>query len=110
MAVITSMMVKQTDARPKPSPAEIMKNSISKKSDESEDLGGNATEIRGKEKAIDDEYEYDDYYDVPIIEIRFKRETTEEEVEDAFKSLKKNLMMETKLVNRFRHWSHEQKI
>ena len=108
MAVITSMVIKQTNARPKPSPEEIMKNSINKKSDVSEELGGNATEKRGKEKAIDDEYEYDDYYDVPIIEIKFKRETTKEEVENTFKSLKKNLMRKPKLLKRFRHWSYEQ--
>ena len=108
MTVITSMVIKQTNARPKPSPEEIMKNSISKKSGDSEELGKNATEKRGKEKAIDDEYEYDDYYDVPIIEIRFKRETTKKEVESTFKSLMKNLMRKPKLLKRFRHWSYEQ--
>ena len=33
--------------------------------------------------------------------VRFKRETIEEEVQEAFKILRKNLMRETILVNRF---------
>ena len=87
--VIISMLAHQATARPKPSPEDIIKNTINKESEDNEELGGNATDIRGKDRAIDDEYEYDEDYDMPIIEIRFKRDNCKEDVEGYRKNLKR---------------------
>ena len=70
----------------RPNQQNINKNSITKVGGNNEDVQGNDTEIRGKEsknaiiknsdmtKAIDEDYEYEEYYDDPIIVIRFKRD------------------------------------
>ena len=99
--VIISMVAHQATARPKPSPEDIIKNTINKESEDNEELGGNATDIRGKVKAVDDEYEYDEEYDMPIIEIRFKRENSKEDVE----GYRKNLIREKKLTMKVINWS-----
>ena len=122
VAVIASIVIDQGNARP--TAADVMKNTIKKTSEYKEELDGNNTK-RGKEsknahptnnppknsditKAITTEYEYDEDYDAPIIEIKFKRDTTTtEEVEDAFNKLRKSILSEKILLNRFTKWSRE---
>ena len=103
--VIISMVAHQATARPKPSPEDIIKNTINKESEDNEELGGNATDVRGKDKAIDDEYEYDEDYDMPIIEIRFKRDNSKENVEETFTGFVDNLVGELKLLKKLNKYS-----
>ena len=97
--VIISMVAHQATARPKPSPEDIIKNTINKESEDNEELGGNATDIRGKDKATDDEYEYDEEYDMPIIEIRFRRDNEQKDVEEPFVGSMMYLMRQTELAH-----------
>ena len=54
------------------------------------------------------EYEYEEYeeYDAPIIEIKWKRDTTTaEDVDEAFNKLRKEILEENGLVNTYMRWS-----
>ena len=54
---------------------------------------------------VDYEYEEEDDYDVPIIEIRFRREaTTEKEVRIAFKKMKKEVLKNSGLMKAYLQW------
>ena len=123
VAVIASIVIDQGNARPRAK--DMMKNTIKKNSAYREELEGNNTEKRVKVsknahptndapknsdiiKAIDDN-DYDEDYDAPIIEIRFKRDTSTsiEEVENAFEQWRKSIMNKKKLLRRFTRWSRE---
>ena len=107
-------------ARPRSRPEDIIRNTISKNQDVTEEFLGNNTEKRGKDskntapknseitKAIDDYYDYEDeeYFDDPIIVIKFKRDTTaiREVVEDTLRPLSKNKKDEKYLVRNFIRW------
>ena len=105
VAVIGSIMISQANARPRSRAEDIIRNTISKDTEDREELEGNDTEMRGKEsdnaapknsdiiKALD--YEYEEYYDEPIIVIKFKRDTTAKTEE------KKD---EKHLLRRFTRW------
>ena len=107
VAVIGSIMISQANARPRSRAEDIIRNTISKDTEDREELEGNDTEMRGKEsdnaapknsditKALDDDYEYEEYYDEPIIVIKFKRDTTAKTEE------KKD---EKHLLRRFTRW------
>ena len=118
MAVIGSIMISQANARPRSRAEDIIRNTISKNTEDREELEGNDTEKRGKEsdkaapknseltKALDNDYEYEEYYEAPIIVIKFKRDTSSKTVErkDALNQVEKNKQHEKHLLNRFTRW------
>ena len=115
IAIVASNVFEQTEARPK---AENMRNYIMKTDNEVEkEIVGNETGQRLREpknirrKNSDliksfPEYEYDEEYDAPIIEIKFKRDTTTtEDVDDAFNKLRRDVLKEKELLRNFMRWS-----
>ena len=105
----------------RPSPAN-RRNHIMKKTDEMEvEIVGNETRMKMRKEyankpknsdlikalaQVDYEYEEYDDYDVPIIEIRFRREAaTEEEVRTAFKKMKKEVLKNSGLMKAYLQWT-----
>ena len=94
---------------------------MKKNNEDAVEILGNDTEMRLREpkkirpknsdliKAlalVDYDYEEYDEYDAPIIEIKFKRDTTSvEDVESAFARLKESLFSNESLLQHFRRWS-----
>ena len=105
----------------RPNPAN-KRNHIMKNTEEMElEIMGNETGMKKRQpkimkaknsdliKALSQvEYEYEEYdeYDVPIIEIRFRREaTSEEKVQTAFKKMKKEVRRKPDLIKAYLKWA-----
>ena len=119
LVIITVFMMEEAAARPR---AQIVGNHIMKHQRGSDKrIVGNKTgknrrhskhirRLRNRNLiksllAFEEEYEeqYDYDYESPIIEIRFKRDTTEEDVHTAFNTLKNKILEKDDLVQTFLH-------
>merc|ERR1711892_529485 len=109
IAIVASNVFKQTEARPKPG---NMRNYFMKADNEVEmEIVGNETGMRLREPKnirrknsdliksfAEIDYEYEEY-DAPIIEIKFKRDTTTtEDVDDAFNKLRRDVLKKKNLL------------
>ena len=118
LIILTVCLLDQAEARPR---AHIVGNHIMKhqKGSDKRIVGNKTGKNRRHSKhirrlrnrnliksllAFEEEYENEDYdydYESPIIEIRFKRETTEEDVHTAFIAMKDKILTKEDLVKTF---------
>ena len=119
LVIISVFMMEEAEARPR---AHIVGNHIMKhqRGSDKRIVGNKTGKNRRQSKhirrlrnrnliksllAFEEEYEeqYDYDYESPIIEIRFKRDTTEDDVHTAFNTMKNKILEKDNLVKTFLH-------
>ena len=119
LTILSMAFIKSGMARPNPA---NKRNHIMKNTEELElEIMGNETGMKKRQPKImkaknsdlikalaQVDYEYEEYeeYDVPIIEIRFKREATpEEKMKAAFKKIKRDVRRKPTLIQAYLKWA-----
>merc|ERR1712050_67733 len=119
LTILSMAFIKSGMARPNPA---NKRNHIMKNTEELElEIMGNETGMKKRQPKImkaknsdlikalaQVDYEYEEYeeYDVPIIEIRFRREATQEEkIEAAFKKMKRDVRRKPALLQAYLNWA-----
>ena len=119
LTILSMAFIKSGMARPNPA---NNRNHIMKNTEELElEIMGNETGMKKRQPKImkaknsdlikalaQVDYEYEEYeeYDVPIIEIRFRREATpEEKMKAAFKKIKRDVRRRPALIQAYLKWA-----
>ena len=119
LTILSMALIKSGMARPNPA---NKRNHIMKNIEELElEIMGNETGMKKRQPKImkaknsdlikalaQVDYDYEEYeeYDVPIIEIRFRREATQEEkMEAAFKKIKRDVRRKPALIQAYLKWA-----